>query len=239
MVFEELLSPLVDTALNIRFVAVAKREFLRPICQFDRTTQLVSDGIEKRRSTGIAWRVVAEPRDEDADLQRRTQGECRGGCSISDSGQKESRRSAAKPARPSSKPNALHSTMRSPEGCIDLIGGTEAHDPARMQPRISLSLNPGYIAADAVLHRPTIFALSSGRPPAAIAVVRISGPRAGDALKALTGRMPAPRQAALRPRARSRNAASRSTRRWRCGFRRRTARPARTWPSCNCTAAAR
>jgi tRNA modification GTPase len=43
----------------------------------------------------------------------------------------------------------------------------------------------------------TIFALSSGRPPAAIAVVRISGPRAGDALKALTGRLPAPRQAAL------------------------------------------
>ena len=43
----------------------------------------------------------------------------------------------------------------------------------------------------------TIFALSSGRPPAAIAVVRISGPRAGDALKTLTGRLPAPRQAAL------------------------------------------
>ena len=45
--------------------------------------------------------------------------------------------------------------------------------------------------------RPTIFALSSGRPPAAIAVVRMSGPRAGDALKALTGKIPAPRQAAL------------------------------------------
>jgi tRNA modification GTPase len=29
--------------------------------------------------------------------------------------------------------------------------------------------------------RPTIFALSSGRPPAAIAVIRISGSRAGDA----------------------------------------------------------
>jgi tRNA modification GTPase len=43
----------------------------------------------------------------------------------------------------------------------------------------------------------TIYALSSGRPPAAIAVVRISGPRAGDALKALTGRLPAPRMAAL------------------------------------------
>jgi tRNA modification GTPase len=45
--------------------------------------------------------------------------------------------------------------------------------------------------------RDTIFALSSGRPPAAIAVVRISGPRAGAALQRLIGRMPAPRQAAL------------------------------------------
>jgi tRNA modification GTPase len=44
---------------------------------------------------------------------------------------------------------------------------------------------------------PTIFALSSGRGPAAIAVVRISGPRAGEALKALSGKIPAPRQAAL------------------------------------------
>lgn len=43
----------------------------------------------------------------------------------------------------------------------------------------------------------TIFALSSGRPPAAIAVVRVSGPRAGVALQALIGRLPAPRQAAL------------------------------------------
>jgi tRNA modification GTPase len=30
----------------------------------------------------------------------------------------------------------------------------------------------------------TIFALSSGRPPAAIAVVRISGPQAGKTLEA-------------------------------------------------------
>ena len=43
----------------------------------------------------------------------------------------------------------------------------------------------------------TIFALSSGRPPAAIAVVRISGSRAGEALKALIGKVPAPREAAL------------------------------------------
>ena len=45
--------------------------------------------------------------------------------------------------------------------------------------------------------RETIYALSSGRPPAAIAVVRISGPRAGDALNALIGRIPDPRKAAL------------------------------------------
>jgi tRNA modification GTPase len=48
-----------------------------------------------------------------------------------------------------------------------------------------------------VSERSTIFALSSGRPPAAIAVVRISGPRAGGALKALIGRVPEPRKAAL------------------------------------------
>jgi tRNA modification GTPase len=43
----------------------------------------------------------------------------------------------------------------------------------------------------------TIFALSSGRPPAAIAVVRICGPKAGLALERLIGRLPEPRRAAL------------------------------------------
>src|SRR5712691_9862537 len=43
----------------------------------------------------------------------------------------------------------------------------------------------------------TIFALSSGRPPAAIAVVRVSGPQARDAIIALAGRVPQPRQATL------------------------------------------
>jgi tRNA modification GTPase len=46
--------------------------------------------------------------------------------------------------------------------------------------------------------RSTIFALSSGRPPAAIAVIRVSGPQARHALERLTGRVPPPRQAALR-----------------------------------------
>src|SRR6266480_3019364 len=41
----------------------------------------------------------------------------------------------------------------------------------------------------------TIFALSSGRPPSAIAIVRVSGPEAGPALAALAGKMPAPRVA--------------------------------------------
>lgn len=41
----------------------------------------------------------------------------------------------------------------------------------------------------------TIFALSSGRPPSAIAIVRVSGPQAGTALVALAGKMPAPRAA--------------------------------------------
>ena len=43
----------------------------------------------------------------------------------------------------------------------------------------------------------TIFALSSGRGPAAIAIIRISGPRAGDALKALGVKIPVPRKAGL------------------------------------------
>jgi tRNA modification GTPase len=41
----------------------------------------------------------------------------------------------------------------------------------------------------------TIFALASGRPPNAISLVRVSGPQAGSALKALAGRIPAPRMA--------------------------------------------
>lgn len=44
----------------------------------------------------------------------------------------------------------------------------------------------------------TILALSSGAPPAAIAVLRVSGPAAFAAVTALAGRLPAPRQASLR-----------------------------------------
>jgi tRNA modification GTPase len=49
----------------------------------------------------------------------------------------------------------------------------------------------------AMIDRSTIFALSSGRLPAAIAVVRISGPQARLVLEKLIGRVPVPRQAAL------------------------------------------
>jgi tRNA modification GTPase len=41
----------------------------------------------------------------------------------------------------------------------------------------------------------TIFALSSGRPPSAISMVRLSGPQAGAALTALAGRVSPPRMA--------------------------------------------
>ncbi len=44
----------------------------------------------------------------------------------------------------------------------------------------------------------TIYALSSGAPPAAIAIVRISGPTARDTLIALAGALPAPRHASYR-----------------------------------------
>jgi tRNA modification GTPase len=48
-----------------------------------------------------------------------------------------------------------------------------------------------------MVDRSTIFALSSGRPPSAIAVIRISGPQARTALERLTGRVPDARKAAL------------------------------------------
>src|SRR6266700_2990962 len=41
----------------------------------------------------------------------------------------------------------------------------------------------------------TIFAISSGRSPSAIAVVRVSGPQAGSALTLLAGKIPGPRRA--------------------------------------------
>lgn len=43
----------------------------------------------------------------------------------------------------------------------------------------------------------TIFALSSGSPPAAVAIVRVSGPGADDAVRRFAGRLPSPRRATL------------------------------------------
>jgi tRNA modification GTPase len=61
-------------------------------------------------------------------------------------------------------------------------------------PPAPLENSPGASASD------TIFALSSGAPPAGVAVVRISGPMAGVAIDRLTGGRPRPaaRRASLR-----------------------------------------
>ena len=48
------------------------------------------------------------------------------------------------------------------------------------------------------MHSDTIYALASGRPPAAIAIVRVSGPRARDAARLIAGPLPKPREASLR-----------------------------------------
>src|SRR5438270_4299505 len=49
-----------------------------------------------------------------------------------------------------------------------------------------------------MIERDTIFALSSGRPPAAISVIRVSGPRAHQAGERIAGALPAVRNAAVR-----------------------------------------
>ena len=86
--------------------------------------------------------------------------------------------------------------------------------------------------------RDTIFALSSGRPPAAIAVVRISGPRAAAAMKALIGKVPEPRRAVL-ARARDPQSGEIIDEALALFFPARRARPAKMSPSCNCMAGAR
>jgi tRNA modification GTPase len=55
----------------------------------------------------------------------------------------------------------------------------------------------GWLVKAVTNDRPTFFALSSGRPPAAVAVVRICGPQAGRVLEMMIGRLPPPRRAAL------------------------------------------
>jgi tRNA modification GTPase len=53
------------------------------------------------------------------------------------------------------------------------------------------------MSADGALDE-TIFALSSGRPPAAVSVIRTSGPRAFEAARLIAGVLPQPRRASLR-----------------------------------------
>lgn len=89
---------------------------------------------------------------------------------------------------------------------IDAVAQTSAafveHDQAHEWAIVLAGLDPCPIralpcAAMSEPTRETIYALSSGRPPAAIAVVRISGPGAGEALRALAGKIPTPRKASL------------------------------------------
>ncbi len=56
---------------------------------------------------------------------------------------------------------------------------------------------PAVMDAAAAPPGDTIFALSSGPGPSGVAVIRLSGPRAGAALAALAGRLPPPRVATL------------------------------------------
>src|SRR3954467_8185553 len=62
---------------------------------------------------------------------------------------------------------------------------------------------PGAVEADAGANgreeelNDTIYALSSGAPPAAIAIVRISGPKADAALEQLAGKLPEARRATV------------------------------------------
>ena len=75
-----------------------------------------------------------------------------------------------------------------PLGCDGAAYVVRRWDCRKRQEHDNYSMTPA---------RDTIFALSSGRPPVAIAVVRISGPNAGTALEQLSGRLPQPRYASL------------------------------------------
>ena len=85
----------------------------------------------------------------------------------------------------------------------------------------------------------TIFALSSGRPPAAIAVIRISGPQAHAAGERIAGSLAGAAHGRGARACGIPRAASCSTRRWSCGSMVRPARPARMSSNFNAMAAER
>src|SRR5438477_7306080 len=64
-----------------------------------------------------------------------------------------------------------------------------------MSPTSPASTQPGLRPSPEPREPQTIFALSSGRGPSAIAVIRISGPRARFGLEMLVGKIPEPRRA--------------------------------------------
>ncbi len=77
--------------------------------------------------------------------------------------------------------------------------------PTRPMPPPGPPLKPSMAGAaaasepqDGDMVPPTIFALASGHGPSAVAVLRISGPRAGAVLKALCGGLPPARRASVR-----------------------------------------
>jgi len=72
---------------------------------------------------------------------------------------------------------------------------------AAATPPGATSLPPSSVPSSPTLYttaRSPTFPIRTGRPPAAIAVVRVSGPRAADAITALGGKIPEPRRAGLR-----------------------------------------
>ena len=104
----------------------------------------------------------------------------------------------------------------------------------------------GLLATDVRRRRPTaerpmdtIFAVSSGAPPAAIAVVRISGPAAFERCGGARRRLAAAAPGGASHAARSDRSACCSIARWCWSSPARTARPARIWSNFICTAAGR
>ena len=102
-------------------------------------------------------------------------------------------RGQATPA-PASKPRNLRRRMVAPPSAQGIVAAPIGPCQSGLDHAFAHGASVRAMSAPA---RDTIFALSSGRPPAAIAVVRMSGPRAGDALKALAGKLPEPRKAGL------------------------------------------